>query len=94
MTAKLHFSFVMKAKSIKMSRSAYPSYPSRLKLKTQQLLLARVKTNKTEAIVNIAKDTGLSKTWLHMLSKDQLKSPDVTKIERLYNYLSPEPLKV
>ena len=77
-----------------MSRTTYPVYPSRFKLKTQELLRERTQANKTEVIVEIAKATGLSKTWLHMLANDQLKSPDVTKIEQLYNHLSPIPLKV
>lgn len=94
MTAKLCLSLFTEPQNNKMSRTTYAAYPSRLKSKTQELLCSRVQANKTEVIVEIAKATGLSKTWLHMLSNNQLKSPDVTKIERLYNYLSPIPLKV
>lgn len=77
-----------------MSRTTYPVYPSLLKSKTRSLLLARIQTDKEKSLMAIKDATGLSRTWLHMLSKDQLKSPDVTKIERLYNHLSPTPLKV
>jgi hypothetical protein len=69
---------------------------SRLHQATFELLWKRIKASlgKTQALDQIAAETGLSYAWLDHLARDLGGSPSVDRIERLYEFLSGEQLKV
>ena len=43
---------------------------------------------------DIAKATGLSRHWIVNLSLERAKSPDVNKVQKLYEYLSKRELQL
>jgi hypothetical protein len=71
----------------------HPIFKSKLKEKTRILLAENLKL-KAQTYEHIAKETGLSATWVAMFSRGELKHTDVGRVETLYNYLSTAPLNV
>jgi DNA-binding Xre family transcriptional regulator len=66
-----------------------PKFKSELRNKTIKLL------NDTHIeLKQIAKETGLSESWLSALKLGHLSHSDVGRVETLHNYLNKSPLKV
>ncbi len=61
-------------------------------LLSRTLYLVR-KREPTLTYSKIADDTGLTRKWIELLMQNKHTCPDVHKVEALYNYLSPKPLK-
>ena len=57
---------------------------------TESLLERTIRLTKESGIplVQICRDTGLGRRWMHKLLAGQLTDPGVNKIERLHNYLT------
>lgn len=68
----------------------HPKFKSELKKKTIELINSLENSN----ISQIARDTGLSETWIRMFARNELTHSDVGRVETLYNYLNKIPLSV
>lgn len=69
---------------------------SKLHQATFELLWQYIKKSlgKTQALDQLSAETGLSYAWLDHLARDLGGSPSVDRIERLYEFLTGEQLKV
>lgn len=66
---------------------AHPVFQSDLKDHTRKLLIAKVRLP-THSYVSVARETGLSATWVGMFARNELKQADVGRVETLYKYLA------
>jgi predicted transcriptional regulator len=70
----------------------HPIIPSSLRDKTKALVNTKLKQKHT--IAQIAREAGLSESWVRMFAAGDIKNADAGRVQRLYEYCTGELLKV
>jgi hypothetical protein len=85
--------FLSKMKDLAICSMPYKKWYYRMTLYNKTLELIQNRSVKLK-LVQIAKDTGLSESWLQAFSYGDIPDPSVNKIQKLYEYLTKNPLQI